>query len=152
MVGGSNPSPPTISFSTLKERQMRNETIRKWLDIYGKEIQKVYKNGKDCYDCLYVQDPSSVARVTIVRSEKYYIEKGRLFQSRTISKVSSEILKCIKDVRENKLEKGNSIYFILLYQDLNVPGFGIWVVKQELPEKYEKLLKEGNISVFGLLM
>jgi hypothetical protein len=127
---------------------MQTENIRFWLDRYQENLRPILNDYG--YGCTYVEDISCASGICYHKAEKYHSEKGILFNKDDFDIVSSKIVEVVKDVLENRLEKGNKICFTILHGGSVTGGFGIWVVKEQ-SEYITKLLKSDKPYLIGML-
>jgi hypothetical protein len=124
------------------------KNIRRWLDRYQEKLRPMLNDYG--YGCTYVQDITCASGICFHKSEKYYSDKGVLFNEDDFNLVSLQIIEFVKDVLENRLEKGNKIQFIILHGGSVTGGFGVFVVKEE-SEYINKLLNSDNAYLVAMM-
>ena len=127
---------------------MEEETVRQWLDRYQEKLRTLINEG--C-GCTYVEDITCACGICFEKAEKYSVDEGVLFSEEDFNIVSTNIVDCVKDVLENKLENGNRIQFVILHGGSVMGGFGVWVVKEH-SEFIDKLLDSKNAYLVALLI
>ena len=128
---------------------METKNLRFWLDRYQEKLRPMLNDYG--YGCTYVEDISCASGICYHKAEKYGSDKGVLFNEDSFDIVSSKIAEVVKDVLENRLEKGNKIQFTILHGGSVMGGFGIWVVKEN-SEYLNKIINSDKPYLIGMLM